>query len=76
MSGKETDGQSMRETTNRYNFWSVFSSNQLDKWIRKIKKNNLKKNKTGNGMTLSLAYVRQKQERDGGRRNGVIRVGR
>lgn len=69
---EKTDGQSMRETTNRYNFWSVFSSNQLDKWIRKKNKNK----KTGNGMTLSLASVRQKQERDGGRRNGVIRVGR
>lgn len=38
VSRKETDGQSMRETANRYNFWRVFSSNQLDKWIRKTKR--------------------------------------
>lgn len=72
-SRKETDGQSMRETANRYNFWSVFSSNQLDKWIRK---QNNKKSKAGNGMTLSSASVQQKQGRDRGRSNGVIRVGR
>lgn len=76
MSGKETDGQSVRETVNRYNSWSVFSSNQLDKWIRK-KQNNRKTKQNRKWHDLEFGFcAAEAGERDRGRSNGVIRVGR
>lgn len=65
---------------NRYNFWSVFSSNQLDKWIREIcpkRPTTREKKKNRKWYDLEFGFCEAgAEESDGGRRNGVIRVGR
>lgn len=58
---------STRENTNKYNFWSVFSSNQLDKWTRKEGRKKTKWHDLEFGLCEAEAR---------GTRDGVIRVGR